>query len=147
MHPNATHGLSKSDTYRVWSGMLARCADQSNSTYGGKGVGVCARWRTFENFLSDMGERPLGPTRFTIDRLDNALGYSPENCRWATYGQQQRNYSKTILLTHIGKTMCLSDWAKETGLGAGTLQDRYKRGWPAAAILSPEKRKHYANRK
>jgi hypothetical protein len=77
-----------SPEYTVWAGMHARCRDATNQVYGGGGVRVCSRWRSFGAFLADMGPRPPGST---LDRRDNSKGYSPDNCRWATTKQQARN--------------------------------------------------------
>jgi hypothetical protein len=89
-HGHCRNGDSK--TYRSWSAMHARCTnpgDQAYDRYGGRGIKVCRRWLRFENFLADMGERPVGKT---LDRYpDNDGDYKPSNCRWATPRQQQLN--------------------------------------------------------
>lgn len=79
------HGWSRTPTYKTWSSMLGRCNDPKNASYkhyGARGIKVCDRWLTFENFLTDMGERPS--LDHQIDRRDPAGGYTPENCRWLT---------------------------------------------------------------
>lgn len=77
---------------RSWGEMIGRCTNQAHTdyaNYGGRGITICERWRnSFEAFLSDMGERPA---RMTLDRRNNALGYSPDNCRWATATEQNQN--------------------------------------------------------
>ena len=92
-----THGQRadrrSSPTYSSWLAMIQRCTNPKDKAhwkhYGGRGITICDRWRhSFENFLADMGERPAG---LTLDRTNNELGYSPENCRWATYSEQARN--------------------------------------------------------
>lgn len=92
---HARHGHARksgnSATYRCWKNMLMRCLDPKNRDYrhyGGRGIGVCERWRTFDNFLADMGVKPNG---LTIDRIDNDRGYEPGNCRWVTQGENNKN--------------------------------------------------------
>lgn len=85
------HARARSATYNTWDSMVQRTTNPRNPNwpyYGGRGITVCDRWRTFASFLADMGERPAG---LTLDRVDNDRGYEPGNCRWATKSEQQRN--------------------------------------------------------
>src|SRR5580765_3067669 len=92
----------RSPTYRAWAHMLERCRNPNSPDfpdYGGRGITVCERWVTFENFLSDMGVRPDG---MSIDRINNDVlvdGYSKNNCRWATPLEQSRN-RRCVRLNH-----------------------------------------------
>jgi hypothetical protein len=90
-----THGHTSkkvSREYRTWQGMKKRCLNKSHfmyKDYGGRGIKICDRWlNSFENFLSDMGERPPD---FTLDRIDVNGNYEPSNCRWADWFTQSRN--------------------------------------------------------
>lgn len=70
----------------------------SYEDYGGRGVSIYEPWLDFTNFLNDMGERPEG---MTLDRIDSYGDYEPNNCRWATPKEQQRN-RRTLKKTHSG---------------------------------------------
>lgn len=85
-----------SSTYVSWASMLTRCRNPNQSGFeywGGRGITVCEKWMSFENFLADMGERPAGKT---LDRFPDVNGnYEPGNCRWATPKEQRANQRKT----------------------------------------------------
>lgn len=91
------HGQStrqrRAPEHNAWVSMNQRCSNPKNprwKDYGGRGLAVCDAWReSFEAFSSDMGPRPTAC--HSIDRIDNDRGYAPDNCRWATRSEQQRN--------------------------------------------------------
>jgi hypothetical protein len=119
------HGCSKSKTYKVWTEIIARCENSSSGIYkyyGGRGVTMCKRWReSFQNFLQDMGERPVGKQ---IDRIDNDGNYEPGNCRWVTPKENNQNRRNTIHLTHNGITKTLAEWSNSLGVKYKTLYRR-----------------------
>ena len=86
------HGLAnKVRAYGIWKGMRKRCNNTNEpayENYGGRGIKVSEEWNDFEVFYRDMGDPPEG---FSIDRMNNDLGYSKENCRWATKKEQANN--------------------------------------------------------
>jgi hypothetical protein len=116
--------------------MRSRCLNPNASNYaayGGSGITICDRWlESFENFLADMGECPPG---MTVERKDNLLGYSPENCRWATKTEQNQNTSATRLLEYQGESLCVAEWAKTLGIKATTIMSRLNAGWSTEEVL------------
>lgn len=91
---STTHGHCagrNSHTYQIWANMWYRCTSpkkQGYERYGGRGISVCERWESFENFLEDMGIRPPG---ISIERINNDGNYCQENCKWATMKEQAAN--------------------------------------------------------
>jgi hypothetical protein len=132
------HGEShKSAEYSTWKAMRARCMRVNSvqfADYGGRGIKVCSRWDSYENFLKDMGRKPT--PGHSIDRIDNDGGYCPENCRWATHEEQSRNKRTSRMLTYGGKSQCVVSWAEELGMAGHVLQHRIDRGWTVERALT-----------
>jgi len=88
---NLSHGMTKTKEHKTWKRMRQRCLNKNNPDfkyYGGRGIIICKRWDKFENFYEDMGRCPKG---LTLERSQNNLGYSKENCYWASRTTQSRN--------------------------------------------------------
>lgn len=125
--------------YQSWRSMKNRCtnpgADQY-SMYGGAGVTVCMQWsgRTgFVQFLADMGPKPS--PQHSIDRIDNAKGYEPQNCRWATAKEQANNRRNNTLLEVDGLTQTLQQWIDQSGACGATIVRRLRHGWPVKKAI------------
>lgn len=102
----ATHGHSArgamSKTYNSWRGMIERC--KPHKQYGKLGISVCERWKSFSNFLEDMGERPEG---CEIDRKDCLKAYSAENCQWTAKRTNRQHRRSTILTPELRNEIVL----------------------------------------
>lgn len=142
---NVVHGLSGTQVHIAWQNMRARCENQNNEAfknYGGRGIKVCDRWQTFENFLADMGQPPT--SRHSIERINNGSGYDPGNCIWATRSKQSRNKRDNVWVTMQGRKMILKDWCKELGIHPSTVYRRLSRGYSAeAALTAPMEQKRH----
>lgn len=132
-----THGMTETSEYNIWCLIKRRCTNSHNNAYpryGGRGITMCDRWlHSFENFYADMGPRP-SPDH-SIDRIDNDLGYSPENCRWADETEQQNNRRNNVTVTHDGKTLTLFEWSQIAGVPVELIRSRYRQGMPPEKML------------
>lgn len=117
--------------------MKMRCQNPEDLTYeryGGRGILVCDRWQSFENFLADMGTPPT--EKHTLDRIDVNGNYEPENCRWATPKQQARNTRRNIFYDFFGQQMTAPEIAEKTGVPLVTIRKRLASGHPIEVAAS-----------
>lgn len=138
-----TLGGGKSPEYKAWCAMRERCNNPANKryeSYGGRGITVCDEWTSFDNFLLDMGRRPT--SRHSLDRINNNMGYSPGNCRWALPHEQMTNRNITRFIEIDGVSVPLATVSKDCGIPANTLRARILKGWPTdRAVNEPVRRK------
>jgi hypothetical protein len=134
---NTKHGKWGTDIYNIYHGIKKRTESPDHidyPRYGGTGIGLSKEWSdSFDTFASDMGPRPS--KKHTVDRSNNLLGYSKENCRWATYKEQARNRRSNRNLTYRGETLSLAAWAERYGMDDQVLGRRLKKGWPLEKSL------------
>lgn len=120
--------------------MIRRCENSKEPAYpnyGGRGIGICPEWRssfvTFRDWALANGYAP----GLTIDRKDNDLGYCPDNCRWATYAEQSRNYRRNRPVIYQGAAILVCDLATMVGLSQDVLKSRIHRyGWSVEEAVS-----------
>jgi len=141
-----THGQNmvglRTLVYICWCTMMQRCYNPNSTGYkywGGRGIRVCERWHSFENFYEDMGDCPSG---MTLDRKDNDVDYCKENCRWATDEEQANNKSSNVWYEHDGLRKTISQWARHLGIRVGTLGMRLTSGWSVERALTTPVKVH-----
>jgi len=131
-----THGNTQHPLYGVWASMRARCGRHSHPAYhnyGARGIVVCERWQSFENFWADM--HPAWRSGLTLERLDNDGGYSPENCAWRDRKHQARNTRRSVQIDTPEGRMTVDDAAALTGISRSTLEYRRVKGWPVERMF------------
>jgi len=141
-----THGMSRTPEYHCWHDMVRRCTNsecEAYKDYGGRGITVCERWMTFENFFADVGFRPS--TDHTLDRINNDGNYEPGNWRWVTHARQCRNTRNTVYWAYQGETLPVLDWAEKLGIPGNLLRGRVLRGWPEDWCLNGQPEFDYSD--
>ena len=147
---NVRHGMYGTRLYRVWNNMKNRCYGENNPSYeryGGRGIAVCDEWLDFNNFydwsIKNGYKEESNYGECTLDRIDNNGDYCPENCRWVSLGDQQRNKSSNHLITYNGETRSIVEWAELLQIDPSVIRTRLYRGWDEVSALTfpPRKRK------
>ena len=124
-----THGETDTRLYSIFHSMHGRCGRESHpdfANYGGRGISVCSEWASYEAFRDWAVSSGYGPD-LTIDRENNDLGYSPDNCRWLSRKGQNRNRRDNIRYLWRGREMMLSEIAENVGISHDLLRQRVRR--------------------
>jgi len=141
-----THGQTRNDVkaqayeYNIWQSMKQRCLNPKNkgfARYGGRGITIDPAWlgaNGFQTFLAQMGKRPSA--KHSLERRDRDGNYTKTNCKWALPIEQQNNRKGNRFITHDGRTMSASDWAREVGINAGSIRNRLDMGWTVERSLT-----------
>lgn len=126
-----THGQSKARLHRIWRNIRYRCNTETCKDfahYGGRGIKVCEEWSISFEAFNEWAQANGYSDEMTIDRIDVDGDYSPENCRWVTWLEQQNNKRDSLFITVNGKTQTAKQWARETGVCYTTILYRFKTG-------------------
>lgn len=126
------HGFYGTRIYNIWTGMKDRCYSEKcpqYKHYGGRGIRLCEEWANNPKNFCEWAMANGYKENLTIDRIDCNGDYSPNNCRWVTMDEQQRNKRNNRNITYNGKTQCVAAWARELGISHGTLFTRIYAGW------------------
>jgi hypothetical protein len=123
--------------YWIWGAIIQRCTNPNTpqfKDYGGRGITVCERWKTFANFAADVGPRPAGKL---LDRRDNDKGYGPDNCQWVTRKEQNSNRRNCIMVDCDGERVTLREYCRRNGLRYRPIVKRIQdRNWPVEMALT-----------
>lgn len=129
-HYRNAYGDGHKRLYHIWYDMLKRCEKvgyMDYGEYGARGIAVCDSWHDYGAFR--MWAYATGyddELKLTIDRIDVNKGYSPDNCRWLTNAEQQRNKRSCVLIEYDGRTLCMAEWARELGISYDAFKRMYR---------------------
>ncbi len=136
----------KRKTYDVYQQMKQRCLNpkcKAYKWYGARGISVSDSWRkSFLNFVADMGMKPEG---YSLERVDNNLGYSKENCRWITMWEQARNRRSNHVIEYQGRSQIVQDWSDELGISTQVFKWRLKH-WGLDGVMNNKNYKKEAKK-
>ncbi len=135
-HGAQAKGSKDHNLYKLWMAMKLRCLNKRNpqfKNYGARGISVSSTWMDFSNFKKDIGERPPG---MTLERVNNDLGYSKENCRWATRKEQSRNTRNSVFVSIGGSRKTVAEWSEISGIHRNTLFKRLETDFNEKTFLN-----------
>ena len=139
------HGESKTNLHKIWQGMIQRCHNPKNpaySYYGGRGIFVCPEWHDYTIF-SKWAHDNCYVDGLSIERIDNDLEYSPDNCKWIPRSEQSKNRRSVLKYEYNGATKTLREWGEEVGIKPKILWSRIHSGWTIERALTQPVRDLY----
>lgn len=132
------HHMRNTRLYSIWRGMKKRCltsSENNHPNYYHKHISICEEWKDdFSTFAQWALSHGYDDT-LSLDRINNQGNYEPNNCRWSTNTEQQRNKDNNRLITYDNETHCLAEWAEITGIHRSTIAGHIKRGWSLGRAL------------
>jgi hypothetical protein len=130
--PRRTSTPDRRRLHRILNNIKSRC-NNPNTThydrYGGRGISVCKEWLEDSELFINWAINNGYANDLTIDRIDNSVGYSPDNCRWVGRDVQSNNRDSNVTYSYNGETMNLTEWSKKLGVNRELLRSRLRRGW------------------
>lgn len=133
------HGLYKTPEYHIWESIKQRCCNKNSKPYkdyGGRGIFVCDEWKNNPKAFCEWAKTHGYKKGLEIDRINNNMGYSPDNCRFVDRKIQSLNKRSNIFITYNGITDNICSWAKRLGVNYQLLHYRLKRGWSVEKTLT-----------
>lgn len=125
------HNMSYSRLYGIWGGMKDRCYNKNEKhykEYGFRGISVCKEWKEDFNSFYEWAMSNGYSEKLTIDRIDVNGDYEPNNCRWITKEEQNRNKRDTVLMECDGKVHCQKEWSRLLGVSYEKFRYAMKKG-------------------
>lgn len=135
-----THGLYAHRLFKTWHGMMRRCHCETHEAfehYGGRGIVVCDEWRVSPAAFIDWCEASGWSEGMQIDRINNDLGYFPDNCRIVTPIENGNNKRNNRILDFGVRKITVAQAAREFGLKKTTIKERLNRGWSVIDAVRP----------
>lgn len=137
-----THGKRHTNLYNRWLNMKDRCNNENNSHfkyYGGKNIKLCEKWEN--NFMAfhDWAINNGYKKHLSIERKNNDLGYSEENCEWIPKEMQSKNKTNNIIIDFNGERMLLIDFAIKHNMVPSSVYGRYAKGKRGEELIKKSK--------